>query len=79
MIESSIILGIVMALSEIFKRLNFINGKYIPLLNLAIAIALCIAYNSQGIKADVLQGFIIGLTASGVYSSTKNVIQGAKQ
>ncbi|WP_315114582.1 holin [uncultured Clostridium sp.] len=71
--------GIVMALSEMFKRFG-VSSKFIPVLNLLLGIAAGMVYVfPQDTKTAVLSGIIIGLTASGLYSGAKNVSEGLQE
>ncbi|MBU5486452.1 holin [Clostridium sp. MSJ-11] len=71
--------GIVMALSEMFKRFG-VSPKFIPVLNLLLGIVAGMVYVSpQDTKTAVLSGIVIGLTSSGLYSGTKNISQGLQE
>ena len=79
MIESGIITGIVMAVAEWLKSTG-INKKCIPIANMICGIILCFAGTALGVLDTnagmaVFQGMAIGLTASGLYSSGKNIGQ----
>ena len=78
MLEMSALVGIVVALTETLKQLEIIPGKYIPLVSLFIGIALCMFAAPGNFQKAVFEGIIVGLTASGLYSSGKNVMQGLK-
>ena len=69
------IIPLVIGLSEVIKRLGF-NVKYIPLINLFFGLAAGILLiNPNDIKAGIIQGLFIGLSASGLYSGVKNIAQ----
>ncbi|CAM2743325.1 hypothetical protein HAHI6034_03175 [Hathewaya histolytica] len=71
----SLMVAIVMGLSEVFKSLG-LNPKFVPILNLILGILLGIFYISNGrFKEGIMNGIIVGLSASGFYSGTKNTIE----
>ena len=70
--------GIIMGIAQIAKGLG-INVKYIPILNIAIGILLSILIAPEDIRFGIFNGIIAGLSASGLYSSQKNVIEGIKE
>lgn len=73
----SLMVAIVMGLSEVFKNLG-LNSKLIPILNLILGIVTGIVYSGLGIKEGIATGIIVGLTSSGFYSGTKNTIENFK-
>ena len=79
MLELSVTVGIVVGLSEVVKRATPIPGKYIPVVNLVLGIALCVFTASGDLRTAAVEGIIVGLTASGLYSSGKNVMQGLEK
>ncbi|PHG70107.1 holin [Bacillus toyonensis] len=70
MIEITVIIGVVVGLSQIAKIVGM-QTKYVPLLNLTLGIMLGVFFFSQDIKTNVFQGIIIGLSASGLFDHTK--------
>lgn len=68
---------VIIGLSEIVKKIG-LNSKWIPIVNLILGVAGSIAcfLQSAGWTYSILAGLVIGLAASGLYSSVKNVIQG---
>ncbi|WJE54332.1 holin [Bacillus cereus] len=70
MIEISIIIAVVVGLSQIAKTIG-LQTKYIPLLNLTLGIVLGVLFLPQDLKMNVFQGIIIGLSASGLFDHTK--------
>ncbi|MGG0725885.1 holin [Bacillus mycoides] len=70
MVEISVIIAVVVALSQVVKMLG-LQTKYIPLLNLALGILLGVLFLPFDIKMNVFQGIIIGLSASGLYDHSK--------
>jgi len=73
------IVPLIIGLSEVIKKIGF-NQKFIPVVNLILGLAAGIIFTSPGdIKVGIIQGIFIGLSASGLYSGTKNVVQELKQ
>ncbi|PHE86018.1 holin [Bacillus pseudomycoides] len=70
MIEISIMIAVVVGLSQIAKTIG-LQTKYIPLLNLTLGIVLGVLFLPQDLKMNVFQGIIIGLSASGLFDHTK--------
>ncbi|MEY8351682.1 holin [Bacillus cereus] len=70
MIEISVMIAVVVGLSQIAKTIG-LQTKYIPLLNLTLGIVLGVLFLPQDLKMNVFQGIIIGLSASGLFDHTK--------
>ncbi|MGW6192857.1 holin [Bacillus cereus] len=70
MIEISVIIAVVVGLSQIVKTIG-LQTKYVPLLNLTLGIVLGVLFLGGDIKINVFQGIIIGLSASGLFDHTK--------
>lgn len=68
--EMAVFIAVVVGLSQITKNVG-LASKYVPLLNLAFGVILGVSFLSGDIKANVLQGLIIGLSASGLYDQSK--------
>ena len=78
MIELGVITSIIIAVSQGLKEIDF-NKKLIPIVNVLLGISLCMIFENAGLKESALNGIIVGLTASGLYSSAKNVKQFIKE
>ncbi|MBJ7932240.1 holin [Bacillus toyonensis] len=70
MIEITVMIGIVVSLSQIGKTIG-LQTKYVPLSNLTLGIVLGVLFLDGDIKTNVFQGIIIGLSASGLFDHTK--------
>jgi len=71
MIETGILIAIIVGISQIVKTLG-LKTKYIPLLNLILGIVLTVFLTSHvSLQEGILQGLIIGLSASGLFDQTK--------
>lgn len=72
------IIPLLIGVLEIFKKLG-VNQKIIPVISLIFGVGLGIVLFSAGdLKAGIIQGIYIGLSAVGLYSGTKNTIEGIK-
>lgn len=64
-----LMVAVTTGITEVIKRLG-ISKRFVPLVSLVIGVGACAVF--VGMTPDVLlQGVIVGLTASGLYSSTK--------
>lgn len=77
MIDIALLIAVVVALTELFKRLGTPN-KYLPLISLAIGLLAGVFYLDYALKEQVLYGVIIGLSASGLFDHTKIIRKGDK-
>jgi Kef-type K+ transport system membrane component KefB len=74
MLETSFLIGIVIGLTEAIKRAGGINRRYIPIVSILVSL-LVTALALQAVTADgIFTAFIVGLTASGLYSGTKATV-----
>jgi hypothetical protein len=70
------LIPLVIGLAEIVKNLG-LNAKFIPIISLIFGLVAGIIFlNPSDIKAGIIQGIFIGLSASGLYSGVKNVREG---
>jgi len=70
------LIPLVIGLAEVIKKIG-LNSKFIPLVNLILGLIAGIIFLNPGdIKAGIIQGLFIGLSASGLYSGVKNVKEG---
>lgn len=71
------IVSIIMGLAQLLKKMGF-KTKYIPIANLVMGLAAGIfILNQNNVRAGIVQGLAMGLSASGLFSSVKNVYQEA--
>lgn len=75
MIETSVMVGVVIALAQVVKQLELMPVKFIPLADLFFGVALCLLYPQGDLKTALFKGVVVGLTASGLFSSGKNILQ----
>lgn len=70
------VVPLIVGIAEVFKKSGF-NAKFVPIVNIILGIGAGILI-TQNILQGLFVGAAVGLSASGLYSSTKNVIQGIK-
>ena len=71
MTEIVALIAIIVGISQVLKSAG-LTPKYIPLLNLALGVGLSMFFLSNlGMKESILQGLIVGLSASGLYDQSK--------
>lgn len=72
MIETSILLAIIIGLTEVTKRLG-LKSKYAPLV--AIVLSLGLTFLTMGAtKETLIAGLVVGLTSVGLYSGVKTTL-----
>ncbi len=72
------IVPLLIGILEVFKKVG-LKEKYIPIFSLSLGIFIGIGLFGNGdMKAGLIQGIFIGLSAVGLYSGTKNTIEGIK-
>jgi len=70
--------AVVLGLGNIVGKLG-LPKKLIPLCNIVISLALVFLEDEGPWSAKILEGIILGLTASGLYSGMKNVTEHIKK
>ena len=71
MFEMGLIIAVVLALNELFKRSFGIPPRYLPLLSLLLGVGAGFIYLDGDVKTRVFYGIIIGLSASGLFDQSK--------
>lgn len=71
------ILPLIIGLVELFKRMGF-PSKYSPIIGMIAGLLIGIFYVAPTIKEGILIGLVLGLSASGLYSGTKNIVESVK-
>lgn len=73
------IIPLLIGILEVFKKLG-LSKEYIPVISLLLGIGIGIALFADGdMKAGIIQGIYIGLSAVGLYSGAKNTVEGIDQ
>lgn len=65
---------LIVGVIEVFKRVG-LPAKFSPLVAMFLGITLGILYLDVAMKEGVIIGLALGLSASGLYSGTKNMIE----
>lgn len=65
---------VVLALTSLIKI--YVDSRWSPLISLVLGIASAFIFPSTTIALTILQGLLIGLSASGLYSGVKATVQG---
>lgn len=73
--ENLVIIPVIIGLVEVAKRVG-LNGKYCPILAVALGIGFSWLRTSVGFGGLLLTGVISGLSAVGLYSGVKNTFEG---
>lgn len=68
------IIPLIIGIVEVFKRIG-LPKKFSPLLSLTLGLLFGILYINAPLKEGVLVGLMLGLSASGLYSGTKNIVE----
>lgn len=70
-----VLVPFILGLVELFKKMG-VSKRFLPLIALLIGIAIGVVYIADfDWKQGVLIGGMLGLSASGLYSGTKNTIE----
>lgn len=70
-----VIIPLILGIVELFKRVG-VSKKVLPFIALAIGIVIGVVYVTDfDWKQGVLVGAMLGLSASGLYSSSKNTFE----
>jgi Phage holin family Hol44, in holin superfamily V len=68
---TAILIAVLIGISQVAKELG-LKTKYIPLLNLVLGIVLSAFFITDlAVQERILQGLIIGLSASGLFDQSK--------
>lgn len=75
-IDIALLVSVVIALTEVLKRVFHFNTRYLPFVSLVIGVIAGIIYLEGSLKETALYGIIIGLSASGLFDQTKIITKG---
>lgn len=70
-IDIALIIAVIIALGTAVKKMGLFPVKYLPIINIVLGVVAGIVYLDAPIDDAVLQGLIIGLSASGIFDLTK--------
>lgn len=69
------IIPLLIGILEVLKKVG-LKEKYVPAVSVSLGIVIGIGlFGNGGIKAGLVQGIFIGLSAVGLYSGTKNALE----
>ncbi len=68
------VVPLITALVQLFKIAG-LRAKYAPFLAVLLGIIFGVFYFSSTVKEGILIGLVIGLSASGLYSGSKNMME----
>lgn len=69
------LIGLIVGLVEVLKRAG-LPKRFLPLSSLIFGVAAGIFYiNPEDLRAGIIVGLMMGLSASGLYSGTKNTFE----
>lgn len=69
--EIGLIIAVIVALNELFKRSFNVPVKYLPLVSLVLGIVAGVFYLDGDIKSKIFYGIIIGLSSAGLFDQSK--------
>lgn len=69
-----VVTGVIIGLLEIAKGLG-LSTKYVPIVSVILGVLSVCIYGDGNIAENVLVGLAVGLSAVGLYSTTKNVLE----
>ncbi len=73
MYDLALITAVIVALTELVKRVSPINHKYLPLISLVFGLVAGVFYFDGTINEKIFTGIVMGLTASGLFDQSKIV------
>ena len=77
MFEIAIIIAVVLALTELTKKMAFIPTKYQPVVSLFLGLAAGLFYvDVPSFREKVFYGLMIGLSAAGLFDQKKIITKG---
>lgn len=71
-------LPIIVAITQAFKMMNWVQDKYIPFISMLVGIGVAILLTHNFIadlSSTIMSGILFGLSASGLYSGVKSTTQ----
>lgn len=68
------IIPLILGLVELFKK-GGLSAKYSPFIAVFFGLVFGVVYLDVAAKEGVIVGLMLGLSASGLYSGTKNIVE----
>ena len=79
-ISFAVAVALTMGITQLWKLMDITPVKYSALVSLIVGVTLGTAYLANGdLKMGIWQGLAVGLSASGLFSGAKNVIESRKE
>ncbi len=70
-----VLIPILVGLLQVVKAADKIDVKYIPILSVVGGLVIGFFFGELDTKGNIILGLVIGLSAVGLFSSTKNVVE----
>ena len=74
MIDMAVYSAVLVGVGQVLKKVG-VKAKWLPLINLILGVVIGILSSEGSILSKVINGAIIGLTSSGMYSGVKNTVE----
>jgi hypothetical protein len=72
MFELSVVIAVVVALTQFIKKMNLIPIKYLPVATLVLGLLAGFFYvDASTIQEKIMMGVMIGLSSSGLFDQSK--------
>lgn len=71
------IIPLIIGIVELFKK-GGLPAKYSPFVAVFFGLVLGLIFMDLAVKEGIIVGIMLGLSASGLYSGTKNMVEGDK-
>lgn len=73
MLDVTVVVALILGIVEMSKRLG-LPSKWSPVLSLVLGVAYSFTLGEGAAAELIVEGIVLGLTASGLYSGTKTVV-----
>ena len=71
-----VLVPILVGILQVVKKTELVDMKFIPVVSIVVGLLLGIFFSGYQLNEGIIAGLIIGLSAVGLFSGTKNVIEG---
>jgi lysylphosphatidylglycerol synthetase-like protein (DUF2156 family) len=72
MFEISVVIAVVVALTQLIKKMNLIPIKFLPIVTIVLGLLAGIFYvEASTIQEKIMMGVMIGLSSSGLFDQSK--------
>jgi uncharacterized membrane protein YfbV (UPF0208 family) len=79
MIEDTVLIALIMGIAQVIKQFRF-PVKFMPLINLVLGVAGSMMWGvGSDWRAALFNGLMVGVTATGLFSGVKNIIEGIRE